>query len=234
MLGKAAALAAAAAQPAAQQLSSPPAASSAAHGFLKASSQILGATNGFSAAAAADAAATAATASAVAVHNGPSGPPANAAQTSEPRRTRRDSGRFRAPGQALAAAGAAEGGRHGAIAPMQLVVDPGRQSGGGDGGGHGIGLDPRAVAEPMTPGRGGIEPRSPLRNAAPGERPDRPVSPLRAGGFTAAELRAYEATNQLLRELHFERLGRLSIRDDDEGSPSPTLQEPHHQHRRRR
>ena len=45
-----------------------------------------------------------------------------------------------------------------------------------------------------------------------------------------------QATNQLLRELHFERLGRLSIRDDDEGLLAPGAEQPqHHQpHRRRR
>ncbi len=45
-----------------------------------------------------------------------------------------------------------------------------------------------------------------------------------------------QATNQLLRELHFERLGRLSIRDDDEGSLAPGAEQPQNQqpHRRRR
>lgn len=70
---------------------------------------------------------------------------------------------------------------------------------------RGIGL--LDIAEPSTPDRDGCEGRSPVRTEG-----------IRGGGhgFTEAELRAYERTNLLLRELHFERLGRLSIQDDDE------------------
>ena len=118
---------------------------------------------------------------------------------------------------------------------MDLVVSA-PQTGGRSGGGHALSVDPRGVSEPVTPGRGSGEARSPLRGGGPA--PDQLVlSPGSSRGFTAAELRAYEATNQLLRELHFERLGRLSIRDDDEGSLAPGAEQPqpHHQpHRRRR
>lgn len=70
---------------------------------------------------------------------------------------------------------------------------------------RGIGL--LHIAEPSTPDRDCCEGRSPVRTEG-----------IRGAGhgFTEAELRAYERTNLLLRELHFERLGRLSIQDDDE------------------
>lgn len=76
----------------------------------------------------------------------------------------------------------------------------------------------RDIAEPSTPSRDNSEARSPVKEggAAGAGR-----------GFSAAELRAYERTNLLLRELHFERLGRLSIRDDDESSPPEKGRGPH-------
>jgi hypothetical protein len=233
MLGKVAALAAAASQSGAQPLPSPPAACPA-NSVLAASGQLPRVAGAFSAAAVGDAAATAAAALTASALAGQSSLSAPSAASPELRRMRRDSGRFKHPGAAAAIVAAAATGRHGATAPMHLAVSSRRHDNGGWCG-QGFGSDPRAVAEPMTPGRDDGGARSPLRGAAAGHLPDPPLSPVGARDFTAAELRAYEATNQLLRELHFERLGRLSIRDDDDGgSPLPAPHQHLQQQRRRR
>ena len=155
------------------------------------------------------------------------------ARSPEPRRTRRDNAPRVQPEPTAAAA------EHhpGTAARMDLIVTPRRADAAG-GQGRGFSLYPRGVSEPTTPGRESGEARSPLRGSGGGQSPDhQSFSPGGSrAGFTAAELRAYEATNQLLRELHFERLGRLSIRDDDEASVAHTPQQQphHHPHRRRR
>ena len=148
----------------------------------------------------------------------------------EPQQLRRDGAGIR-PDMAPAAA---VWGGHVAPVPADLAVIR-RHPDAASGCGQPASIVPRGVSEPTTPGRDSGEARSPLRGGC--QTPDQQrLSPGGSRGFTAAELRAYEATNQLLRELHFERLGRLSIRDDDEGSLAhEPEQQPHHQsHRKRR